>query len=53
MIYLNDVSDGAIFGSSETSGLLIDNNGEIVEVNNKSKDTLADLLLDRALNKLR
>ena len=53
MIYLNDVSGGAIFGSSETSGLLIDNNGEIVEVNNKSKDTLADLLLDRALNKLR
>jgi phosphopantothenoylcysteine decarboxylase/phosphopantothenate--cysteine ligase len=53
MIYLNDVSDGAIFGSSETSGLLIDNNGETVEVNNKSKDTLADLLLDRALNKLR
>jgi len=53
MIYLNDVSDGAIFGSSETSGLLIDNNGETVEVINKSKDTLADLLLDRALNKLR
>jgi phosphopantothenoylcysteine decarboxylase/phosphopantothenate--cysteine ligase len=53
MIYLNDVSDGAIFGSSETSGLLIDNNGEVVEVINKSKDTLADLLLDRALNKLR
>jgi phosphopantothenoylcysteine decarboxylase / phosphopantothenate---cysteine ligase len=53
LIYLNNVSQGAIFGSNETSGLLIDRNGEVVEVNNQSKDTLADLLLDRALNKLR
>jgi phosphopantothenoylcysteine decarboxylase/phosphopantothenate--cysteine ligase len=53
LIYLNNVSQGAIFGSSDTSGLLIDSNGEVVEVNNQSKDTLADLLLDRALNKLR
>jgi phosphopantothenoylcysteine decarboxylase/phosphopantothenate--cysteine ligase len=53
LIYLNDVSEGAIFGSDDTAGLLIDNNGELVEFNNESKDTLADLLLDRALNKLR
>ena len=53
LIYLNNVGHGAIFGSSETTGLLIDGNGEVVEVNNQSKDTLADLLLDRALNKLR
>ena len=53
LIYLNDVSNGAIFGSDETSGLLIDDNGETIECNNQSKDTLADLLLDRALNKLR
>jgi len=53
LIYLNNVSQGAIFGSNDTSGLLIDSNGEVVEVNNQSKDTLADLLLDRALNKLR
>jgi len=53
LIYLNNVSHGAIFGSSETTGLLIDINGEMIEVENQSKDTLADLLLDRALNKLR
>ena len=53
LIYLNNVSQGAIFGSSETSGLLIDSSGEIVEVDNQTKDTLADLLLDRARNKLR
>jgi phosphopantothenoylcysteine decarboxylase/phosphopantothenate--cysteine ligase len=53
LIYLNDVSEGAIFGSDDTAGLLIDSNGELVEFNNESKDTLADLLLDRALNKLR
>ena len=53
LIYLNDVSEGAIFGSDDTAGLLIDSNGDLVEFNNESKDTLADLLLDRALNKLR
>ena len=53
LIYLNDVSNGAIFGADETAGLLIDSNGETIECKNQSKDTLADLLLDRALNKLR
>jgi phosphopantothenoylcysteine decarboxylase/phosphopantothenate--cysteine ligase len=52
LIYLNNVSGGAIFGADQTSGLLIDSNGEILECNNQSKDTLADLLLDRARNKL-
>lgn len=53
LIYLNNVSNGAIFGADETAGLLIDSNGETFEFKNQSKDTLADLLLDRALNKLR
>jgi len=53
LIYLNDVSNGAIFGADETAGLLIDSNGETIDFKNQSKDTLADLLLDRALNKLR
>ena len=53
LIYLNNVSNGAIFGADETAGLLIDSNGETIEFKNQSKDTLADLLLDRALNKLR
>ena len=52
LIYLNDVTNGAIFGADETAGLLIDSNGETIEFKNQSKDTLADLLLDRALNKL-
>ena len=52
LIYLNNVSGGAIFGADQTSGLLIDSSGEILECNNQSKDTLADLLLDRARNKL-
>jgi phosphopantothenoylcysteine decarboxylase/phosphopantothenate--cysteine ligase len=52
LIYLNNVSNGEIFGADETSGVLIDCNGESIECKNQSKDTLADLLLDRALNKL-
>jgi len=32
---------------------LIDSNGATFKCDNQSKDTLADLLLDRALNKLR
>jgi phosphopantothenoylcysteine decarboxylase / phosphopantothenate---cysteine ligase len=52
LIYLNNVGEGAIFGADETAGLLIDSNGESIECKNQSKDTLADLLLDRALNKL-
>jgi phosphopantothenoylcysteine decarboxylase / phosphopantothenate---cysteine ligase len=52
LIYLNNVSNGEIFGADDTAGILIDSNGESIECKNQSKDTLADLLLDRALNKL-
>jgi phosphopantothenoylcysteine decarboxylase/phosphopantothenate--cysteine ligase len=52
LIYLNNVSNGEIFGADDTTGVLIDSNGESIECKNQSKDTLADLLLDRALNKL-
>ena len=52
LIYLNNVSNGAIFGADETTGVLIDSNGETIECSIQSKDTLADLLLDRAANKL-
>jgi phosphopantothenoylcysteine decarboxylase/phosphopantothenate--cysteine ligase len=34
LIYLNNVSNGAIFGSDETAGLLIDSNGETIEFKN-------------------
>ena len=52
LIYLNNVSNCEIFGADDTAGVLIDSNGESIECKNQSKNTLADLLLDRALNKL-
>ena len=52
LIFLNDVSNSAIFGEDKTSGILIDNNGKSIECELQSKDTLADLLLDSALDKL-
>ena len=52
LIFLNDVSNGAIFGEDKTSGILIDKNGKSIECALQGKDTLADLLLDSALDKL-
>ena len=52
LIFLNDVSNGAIFGEDKTSGILIDNNGKSIECKLQGKDTLAHLLLDSALDKL-
>ncbi len=52
ILYLNDVSEGAIFGSTETQGIIITSNGAQIEVPNSSKDSLADLLLDQALIQL-
>ena len=51
-IYVNDVTNGAIFGEELTSGSIIDSNGSISAVASTSKDTLAHLLLDVARNKL-
>ena len=52
LIYVNDVSNGAVFGSDETSGLIMDASGEITQVPAISKDTLSDILLDKILVKL-
>ena len=52
LLYLNDVSGGAIFGSDSTSGSILARNGEIIPVDEMSKDTLSHLLLDQALHKL-
>ena len=52
LLFLNDVSDGAIFGSDMTSGFILDVDGSQIACPQQSKDTLADLLLDRALIKL-
>ena len=52
ILYLNDVSKGAIFGSTKTQGIIITSNGAQFEVPNTSKDALADLLIDQALIQL-
>ena len=51
LIYANDIADGAIFGSANTSGFLIDKSGEekITEI---SKELLATRLLDRVAERL-
>lgn len=51
VIYLNNVSDGKIFGSAETSGSIIDDNGVLAEFTDTSKETLAHELLNHALSK--
>lgn len=52
LIYLNDVSDGAIFGSDLTSGSIIDSEGKFEFYSEISKEKLAQLLIDSAINKL-
>jgi len=52
LIYLNDVTGGAIFGEDRTSGAIITNSGAARRVDDISKDTLGHLLLDIASNEL-
>lgn len=52
ILYLNNVTNGAIFGSLDTEGFIITSNGAHIPVPLTSKDTLAELLLDQALNQL-
>jgi phosphopantothenoylcysteine decarboxylase/phosphopantothenate--cysteine ligase len=52
LIYLNDVSEGQIFGSEQTSGHIIDANGLYASYRDITKDTLAHHLLDTAVDKL-
>lgn len=52
ILYLNDVSKGAIFGAKETQGIVITSNGAQIEVPTSSKDSLAELLLDQAFIQL-
>ena len=52
VIYVNDVSDGAIFGKDRTSGTILTRNGEEIALKEVSKDALAHLLLDHALRQL-
>ena len=51
-IYVNNVSNGAIFGSDTTQGLIIDRNMNVIKVPEISKDTLSDILLDQLVSQL-
>lgn len=52
VIYVNDVSEGAIFGKDTTSGIILTRTGEEIALKEVSKDALAHLLLDHALRQL-
>ncbi len=52
IIYVNDVSNGAIFGKDVTHGTILLRNGEEIALKEVSKDALADLLLDHAKRQL-
>jgi len=47
VLYVNDVSGGAIFGSDITQGTIISSDGGEIIVSQASKDTLANVLLDQ------
>jgi phosphopantothenoylcysteine decarboxylase/phosphopantothenate--cysteine ligase len=51
VIYLNNVADGKIFGSAQTSGSIIDESGVLVAFSDISKEMLAHELLNQALLK--
>jgi phosphopantothenoylcysteine decarboxylase/phosphopantothenate--cysteine ligase len=52
LLYLNDVSEGAIFGEDATQGWIVNFSGDVSKFETAGKDTLANELLDRALLKL-
>lgn len=52
VIYVNDVSGGAIFGKDTTQGMIISRTGAHIALKEVSKDALANLLLDHAIRQL-
>jgi len=52
LIYVNNVTNGAVFGSNFTQGLIIDHDMNVIKVPEISKDTLSDILLDQLVSKL-
>ena len=52
LIYVNNVSNGTVFGSNFTQGLIIDRDMNVIKVPEISKDTLSDILLDQLVSKL-
>jgi len=52
MIYVNDVSGGAIFGQDHTMGTILLRNDADIAIKEVSKDALGHLLLDQAIRQL-
>lgn len=52
LLYVNDVTGGAIFGSDMTHGILLDRDGGALDISEVSKDSLAHVLLDQVANRL-
>lgn len=52
VIYVNDVSNGAIFGKDTTQGMILLRNGADIALKEVSKDALSNLLLDHAIRQL-
>lgn len=53
LLYVNDVSGGAIFGSDMTHGMIITKDGGEIVVSEATKETLANVLLDQVSFRLR
>jgi len=52
LIYVNDVTGGAIFGQDQTMGTILLRNDADIAVKEVSKDALGNLLLDQAIRQL-
>ncbi len=52
LVYFNDVSGGAIFGSDKTAGVILTATGDTYEFNSGLKVTLANRILDLVCDKL-
>jgi phosphopantothenoylcysteine decarboxylase/phosphopantothenate--cysteine ligase len=52
VIYVNDVSGGAIFGQDQTMGTILLRNDADIAVKEVSKDALGNLLLDHAIRQI-
>jgi len=52
MIYVNDVSQGAVFASDESSGFLINDRGDLTEIKKTSKAQVAKYILDGVISRL-
>ena len=52
VIYVNDVSGGAIFGQDQTMGTILLRNDADIAVKEVSKDALGNVLLDHAIRQL-